>query len=237
MLEAQVLASMRQQAHPAPIQLIMGNFVVVSHGRRGIDTPAMHEAAELARKAVRELDCDPFSLHLATQKFYRATSFIPFLAGDVAKTLRLLEQAEAHQLAAKSEAKTELELLAWIDHAFPLYETIAKTHARSGNVDEAVTATEHLVELSPNDQRTWAARGQALLRAGRFEEALNAYQAAVPLGGLPVARATYHLGWLHGQLGNQAEENECYRTSQMIDPTVPAVNNMLEHANPGKLSA
>lgn len=241
-LEARVLAAARERVYPPAVRLVLGNFVVVRNGRRGTDTPAMHEAADLARDAVAELDGEPFPLHLAMQKFYRATAFVPFLAGDVNETLRLLDQAVIHQEAAKSEARSELEQLAWIDHAFPLYETIAKTHIRSGNGDEAVSATDRLVALSPNDERAWDTRGQALLRAGRLEEALNAYGEAVPLGGLPVARATYHLGWIHGRLGNRDEETAYYRTSQKIDPTVPVVADLLANdshstANTGVASA
>ena len=126
---------------------------------------------------------------------YRAVAFVPFLRGDAEATFKLLDQALAQQMSAKAKAVSELERLAWIDHAFPLYETIAKTHLRLGDVDKAVAATDHLTSLSPNDQRAWDVRGQALLRAGRLEEALAAYGRAVPLGGLPVARAAYHLGW------------------------------------------
>jgi tetratricopeptide (TPR) repeat protein len=229
-LEERALRLARDPAFPARVRLIMANFVVVRNGRRGSDTPAMHEAADLALKAMGELESGGFAWHLASQKVYRAVAYVPFLRGDADGTFKLLDQALAHQMSAKAEAAGELERLAWIDHAFPLYETIARAHLRLGNVDDAVAATDQLTVLSPNDQRAWDARGQALVKAGRLDEALVAYGRAIPLGGLPVARAAYHLGWIHARLGNRDEARSYYRLSWKVDPTVPALAQLIENA-------
>jgi Flp pilus assembly protein TadD len=150
-------------------------------------------------------------------------AFVPFVRGDLDGTMRILDEALGHQMAARPLAESALQRLAWIDHAFPLFETIARTHLRLGSVDAAIAATGELAALSPNDSRAWDARGQALLMAGRLEEALVAYGHGIPLGGLPVARAAYHLGWIHEQLGHRDEARSCYRLSWRIDPTVPVV--------------
>ena len=231
-LEARALGLARDLGFPARVRLVMANFVVVRHGRRGSDTPELREAADLALKAVGELDMGAFARHLATQTVYRAIAFVPFVRGDAPGTFNLLDQALAHQMAAKAEAVGELERLAWIDHAFPLYETIAKTHLRLGDVGEAVAATDQAAALSPNDPRAWDIRGQALLQAGRLDEALVAYGRAIPLGGLPVARAAYYLGWIHAQLGHHDEARSYYRLSWKIDPTVPALHDLIERGQP-----
>ena len=69
-----------------------------------------------------------------------------------------------------------------------------------------------------------------MLKAGRLDEALVAYGRAIPLGGLPVARAAYHLGWIHARLGNRDEARSCYRLSWKVDPTVPALAELIENA-------
>lgn len=221
-LEGRALDLARDRSRSARVRMIAANYVVVRNGRRGTDTPALHEAAELALAASDEWEADPFAENLATQTVHRATAYVPFLRGDVDGTLRALNLAEAHQKAAKAEVTDPLRELAWIDHAFPLYETIAKTHLRLGNADQAVEASARLVELSPNDQRTWAARGQALLAARRLEDAAEAFARAIPLGGLPVARAAYYLAWIHDELGDRERADHYCSLSCRVDPTVPA---------------
>ena len=229
-LEERVLDVARDAEYPASVRTVMATFVVVRNGRRGADTPAMHEAAGLARLAMEALETSDFARHLARQTVYRAIAYLPFLRGDVAATFELLEQALSEQFSAKPKPGSELEELAWIDHAFPVFETIARTHLQLGDAEQAVAATDQLTALSPNDPRSWAMRGRALLAVGRLEEALVAYGRAIPLGGLPVAHAAYHLGWIHEQLGNRDEADSNYRLSWKIDPTVPALAEIIERA-------
>lgn len=227
-LERRALAVARDPAYPARIRYAMANFVVVRNGRRGEDSPASREAANLAVEAVARLDTTPFAAHLATQTVYRAVAFVPFVRGDGAETLKVLDRAEEHQLAAEPLAEGALQRLAWVDHAFPLYETIGRTHLRLGNAAESVAATDMLVRLSPHDPRAWDMRGQALIRADRPEEAIEAYRQALPIGGLPVAKAAFHLGWLHAQLGQHDEALRHYRMSRSIDPTVPVLDELTQ---------
>ncbi|MDT8912283.1 hypothetical protein [Amycolatopsis sp. PS_44_ISF1] len=227
-LEARALDLARDRSHTARVRMIAANFVVVRNGRRGTDTPALHESAELALAAAEEWEADPFAGNLAWQTVHRATAYVPFLRGDADGTLRALDLAEARQKAAEAEVTDPLRELAWIDHAFPLYETIAKTHLRLGHAGPAVTATARLVELSPHDQRTWAVRGQALLAAGRPEDAAEAFGRALPLGGLPVARAAYHLAWIHDLLGDRERAAHYCALSRRVDPTVPASAELAE---------
>ena len=229
-LERRALAVARDRTYPARIRYIMANFVVVRNGRRGEDAPALHEAAELAVEAVGGLDTTPFAAHLATQTVYRAVAFVPFVRRDGAETLKILDRAEEHQLAAEPLAEGPLQRLAWIDHAFPLYETIGRTHLRLGDAVEAVAATDTLARLSPHDPRAWDMRGHALVLAGRAEDAVLAYGHALPIGGLPVAKAAFQLGWLHAQLGHRDAALDFYRMSQRIDPTVPVLEDLIESA-------
>lgn len=231
LLEERALTVARDRRYSPRVRYTMANFVVVRNGKRRTDTPAMHEAAEIALAAVGELEEGPFQKHLAQQTVYRAVAFVPFVVGDAAGTLRALEQAQQHQLDAELETADDLAGLAWKDHAFPLYETIARTHLALGNPAAAITATDHLVALSPNDSRTWDLRGQALLHAGKLHEAIEAYRPAIPIGGLPVARATFYLGWIHARLGRHEEALGYYRLSERIDPTVSALGALIDAAD------
>jgi len=227
-LEKLALAAAEDPRLSADARMRMATFVVVRNGRRGADTSDLHRAAGLARAAMNALDAPPFARCLAQQTVFRAIAFVPFVSGDVAGTWAVLDRALACQMAA--HPADDGETLAWTDHAFPLFQTIARTHLMLGDVDEAIAATERLVELSPNDERTWDIRGQALLAAARLEEALVAYGRLLQLGGLPVARAAFHLAWIHQRLGNQDDAADLYQLSRRIDPTVPAVDEALNRA-------
>ncbi|WP_367128417.1 tetratricopeptide repeat protein [Saccharothrix sp. HUAS TT1] len=217
-LEALALRGARDERLPADARRSLALFVVVRNGRRGEDGPALHEAAALA-SALPPADGP------ARQSLHRALAFVPFLRGDVAGTFRLLDLAA--QAQESSRPTGELERLAWVDHAFPLHETITKTHLRTGSPDPAVTASDELVALAPHDHRTWAVRGDALLAARRWEEAVEAFDRGVALGGLPAARAAFLRGWAFERVGRPAEAAESYRLSQRIDPTAPVVADRL----------
>lgn len=216
-LEALALRGARDERLPADARRSLALFVVVRNGRRGADTPALHEAAAVASA----LPADG----LARQSLHRALAFVPFLRGDHAETFRLLDLALHGQLAVRPT--TPLDRLAWADHAFPLHETIAKTHLLTGAPDRAVTATDELVALAPHDHRTWAVRGDALLAAERWDEAVEAFGHAVELGGLPAARAAFLRGWALEHLGRRSDAAESYRLSRRIDPTAPVVADRL----------
>ncbi|MBW4717765.1 tetratricopeptide repeat protein [Saccharothrix obliqua] len=208
------LAGARQDDLPAPARHALALFVLVRNGRRGAETPALHEAAAIVERTAPD---EP----LPRQAHYRALAFVPFLRGDVPGTWDLLDRAAACQHAARPG--TPLDRLAWDDYAFPLHETIARTHLRTGHPDRAVAATGELVALSPNDHRTWAIRGDALLAADRPDEAVDAFTSGVALGGLPAARAAFYRGVALARLGRAEEATASYRLSWRIDPTVPAV--------------
>ncbi|GAB2959655.1 tetratricopeptide repeat protein [Saccharothrix stipae] len=223
-LEALALRGARDERLPADARRTLALFVVVRNGRRGDDTPALHEAAALARAL-------PPADGLAWQSLHRALAFIPFLRGDVVGTFRLLDLALEAQLEVRPT--TALDRLAWADHAFPLHETIARTHLRTGSPDRAVTASDELVSLAPHDHRTWAVRGDALLAARRWREAVEAFDRAVALGGLPAARAAFLRGWALDRLGRRADATDSYRLSHRIDPTVTATGSARTTSRPG----
>lgn len=224
-LEELALAAAQDPRLCADIRMRMATFVVVKNGQRGADTSDLHQSAGLAHAAMDSLDCPPFARSLAQQTVYRAVAFVPFVARDASGTWAMLDEALSCQLAASPS--NDAETLAWRDHAFPLFQTIARTHLLLGEAEEASKATERLVELSPNDQRTWDIRGQALLASDRLEQALVTYDRMRQLGGLPVARAAFYMAWIHQRLGDLKEAVDLYRLSLRIDPTVPAVDEAI----------
>ncbi|WP_121007517.1 tetratricopeptide repeat protein [Saccharothrix australiensis] len=207
-VEGLALAGARDEGLPAGDRHALALFVLVRNGRRGAATAVLDEAAALVARF-------PPDEPLAAQAHYRALAFVPFLRGDLAATWDLLDRAAASQRAARP--RTALERLAHDDYAYPLHETIARTHLRTGAPAEAVAATDELVALDPNDHRTWALRGDALLAAGRLEEAVHAFDRGVALGGAGVARAAFHRAWALDQLGRHTESTASHHLWRQLE--------------------
>jgi tetratricopeptide (TPR) repeat protein len=224
-LDRLALRGAADPALPLETRVSLATFVVVLHGKRGVETPIMTEAAHLAQAGADQLSTS-FADNLARQACYRGLAFLPFVRRDRAGTLDVLDQAYRCQMEAIPN--TALEKFAWDDYAFPLFETLAKTNTLLGRPQQAVTATDTLIAISPHDHRTWAARGRALLASGKLDEALIAYTQMESLGGLAAASATFHQGWVLQQLGRHGAAAQAYRKSVAIDPTVAVVANQLD---------
>ena len=222
-LESRALKAAGDHSLPAHERLAMAIFVIVSNGKRGSETPAMRQAVELAGMNLEEFTAPLFEWQLARHRLFRATSYLPFVRGDATETFHQLDQA-AKSLEAAIPGR-RLEELAWNDHAYPMYETLAKTSILLGDAEQAVAASERLIGISQHDHRTWDTRGRSFLAAGRLAEALDAYEQAIPLGGLPVGEAAYHAGWINEQLGNVSGAREAYALSLRVDPTVQVVRD------------
>jgi tetratricopeptide (TPR) repeat protein len=217
-LEQLALRGAANPALDADTRLSLSTFVIVRNGKLRTETAEMHQAIGLAELVLAELPDNHCASSLAKQSYYRGLAFLPFLRRDEAGTFELLDRAS--QAQADAVPRGELEELAWIDYAFPLFETLAKTNLLTGHLDRALAATDRLLELSPHDDRAWVARGQALVELGELEEALAAYTHMETLGGLPAAAAAFYQGWIHEQLGNPDLARACHERSQSIDPTV-----------------
>ena len=227
LLEQHALEVARNRAFDARTRTVMATFVVVGNGRRGTDTPALRAAADLALEAMHEVDLKAFARHLLHQTVHRAVAYLPFLRGDRTGTLEALHRGLEEQTRAHAEISSPLDELSWIDHAFPLHETFARTHLAFEDPEAAIRATDELIELSPNDHRAWDARTSAFLAAGRPDQARDALARIDPLGGLAVGKAHFLRGWFHEQAGEYDDARASYRRSTRIDPTVPALRDAL----------
>ncbi|WP_433246508.1 tetratricopeptide repeat protein [Streptosporangium sp. CA-135522] len=226
-LEQLALDAAADERIDAYARLMLANFIVVRNGKRGTDTPQAHRAAELGKAALASLDDSEPATFLAEHTWLRAVAYLPFLKSDTKATLATLDRAEECLVLGRPSHGT-LRLVAWEDHATPLYETLGKTLLIFGQVELAVAATDRLVELNPHDRRTWNLRGRALVAAGRVDEALYAFERMLPLGGLAVAEAAFYLGWVYEQLGKPDLARDHYLLSQRVDPTVDMVDERLK---------
>ena len=55
---------------------------------------------------------------------------------------------------------------------------LALVHTEMGNIDEAVSAYQHAISLSPESEYLWNNLGQLLAKNERNDEAINAFNKA-----------------------------------------------------------
>jgi tetratricopeptide (TPR) repeat protein len=211
---------------PPAERIRLANFVVVMNGRRGTDSAALHQAADLGRKALEEMPGDGLVRHLSEHTLYRATAYEPYLRGDLTLTMEYMDQAE-RALIESALPSGEAELLSWKDHIFPLYETASKIHLAYGEIDSALETTRKLVEIAPRDHKALSVRAWALTAADDLAGAMRTWEQFIPLGGPPVATGAFYLGWAHEQLGDTAQAREYYALSYMVDPTPAAITEKI----------
>ncbi|KIF02318.1 hypothetical protein PL81_30580 [Streptomyces sp. RSD-27] len=143
------------------------------------------------------------------------------------------DAAALHLMAARPPSgAAAAETLAWELESLSVLRTQARLHRSSDRLEDALAAASGRVRLDPYNPGVRIAHAGALLRAGRPDDALHAYERAVALGGVTVARAAFGIGWLHEQGGDLGRAREAYALSHRIDPTVPAVAGRLARALP-----
>ncbi|MFD8146191.1 tetratricopeptide repeat protein [Streptomyces sp. NPDC059708] len=122
--------------------------------------------------------------------------------------------------------------LAWELESMSLLRTQARLARRSERFEEALKAASAMARLDPFDPGAHTAHAEALLRAGRHDDALRAYERVFALGGVTVAAAAFGTGWIHEQRGDLGRAREAYELSHRIDPTVPVAAARLTRATP-----
>jgi tetratricopeptide (TPR) repeat protein len=139
---------------------------------------------------------------------------VAFLRGDVAGSLNLAKQAVAESAAAgESGASTS-----WYAY---LCGTLAMA---AGDPSGALGWFEGALQAWPQSYLALAGRARALAAAGRTDEAIAGYQAAIAIAPQPDALAA--LGDLHALRGDQRAADEQYATVEVI-ATLAALNKQV----------
>lgn len=90
----------------------------------------------------------------------------------------------------------------------------------AGHYEDALTAFDEAKKERPNDPAVEFNRGDALMKLGRYDEALKSFQ-QVAESQQPQLRqkATYNQGNAYNALGNKTEALKAYRRALKMDPT------------------
>jgi tetratricopeptide (TPR) repeat protein len=144
------------------------------------------------------------------------TSYLKFVAGDIAGAIALMQSA----VAAGTEARLPAENLAWLYFELGEYET------QAGDIAAANTAYLTALTIHPGDYRALASLGRLRGNQGRYAEAIQLYQSAIAV--VPMPSYVAELGDLYKQSGNAAEAARQYQLVQYIG-LLGSINQVLHN--------
>jgi tetratricopeptide (TPR) repeat protein len=167
---------------PVRARLSAAISLVVLHARGALlSREQVTHYSRIAARHVRLLSPDDDWLDaLSVSTFWRAVSFEPYLAKDVAATREQLDLAEryARSLPETTAVQRQLRML----NFHPLLETRSIEAAWAGDLDRAIGYATEMAERDPADGKAHIRLGDLRARKGEKQSALSAYLAATVLG-------------------------------------------------------
>ncbi|MEU3312969.1 tetratricopeptide repeat protein [Streptomyces sp. NPDC006662] len=238
-VDAEVLRVATDPRTPPAVRLVLWvpalASAVRSSSRVGLqDLPRMITEAERTLREAEDGAQDRLGLSAVGRiRLSQALCEAALACGRRPAALDHADAAALHLMAARPPSGAGApERLAWELESLSMLRTQARLHRCSDRLEDALAAASGRVRLDPYDPGARIAHAVALLRAGRPDDALRAYERVLALGGVTVARAAFGIGWIHEQGGDLGRAREAYELSYRIDPTVPAVAGRLVHALP-----
>jgi tetratricopeptide (TPR) repeat protein len=139
-------------------------------------------------------------------------------SAEVERLSRLAAQLRPHSEAAARQGADLLResLSAWPDDPI-LYQELIKVCATTGDVKGAVEAARRMTDLLPNATTSWMLLGDALARNQAFEEAIQAFTAALDLD-LQNVWAVQSLAQTYERMGKTDDAIREYRRSLQLKP-------------------
>ncbi|ASS76145.1 hypothetical protein CIG75_15140 [Tumebacillus algifaecis] len=154
---------------------------------------------------------------LLVSMYYRASSFLPFLKGDRAETVRILDLAM--ELGQQIPAEDTRYQQMYRENMFPLLETRAREAKWLGDTELAFERTRRLVEHDPYDPKTHLRLGKLLLEQNRIVEALASYRHSAELGFPLTPLAWFMTGQCYELLQEPEAALQAYQNSVQFSPT------------------
>lgn len=207
-IQRSLLAAM-QEVERTPLAWIEYAVVyMVLRGQSRTTDEEFRRVIDEARIMTQRLEVETPYAHLITQGVLRAAAFEPFVRGDVNGALDLLAEAKESQSQAEFAALNWRDRVACADYAFPLYQTLARTHLASGDYSAARDSALNALVISPNDERGWEILGDVCYQQGDLMGAIECQRQVIAAGSYPAIRAFYRLGTLYRQQGEDDMADE-----------------------------
>jgi DNA-binding winged helix-turn-helix (wHTH) protein/tetratricopeptide (TPR) repeat protein len=182
-------------------QLLAGGWAVLM----GSGVLRLEQAALLFGEALRRNpECTSAMVGLAGAKL---------LATSNARGDRPSQTAESEALLRKALVRGTTD--------FTAYFYLGILHNLEGNVPAALQAYDRALEINPTFAPAYAYRGRALIRLGRYEEALRGIEQAYRVAGKVVSGWQLWQGIAQLQLGQDQAAGESFRKALAVLPDNP----------------
>jgi hypothetical protein len=182
-------------------RLVNVMFLVVAHGRgRNREQLLKWRAVAESLHSVLRPDDDPRDT-LIESAYWRAVSFVPFVLGDRAATVRELDLAESYGRRLLGQG-TPMERWMADYNLHPILETRTKEALWCGDKDLALARTQELCAHDPYDAKVHVELGDLYLDRGELESALTAYRRAAEVGVPYTPFARFMIGHCLEKLGD-----------------------------------
>lgn len=157
-----------------------------------------------------------FNYYIMWSRFYRASSFLPFLRQDKQKTEYEIQLAlELGECAVPGNVEEEI---VWKTNLIPAYQTAAKVASIYNKKTKMFNLYKKRVDIDPLDSLGLIELGYAYKELEEIEKAGNIFEKAALLGppGTPIA--WFLAGCCYEQINNKNEALKCYINSLKVDP-------------------
>jgi tetratricopeptide (TPR) repeat protein len=169
---------------------------------------------------------DDFSRLFVMSRYHRVGGFIPQMRKEPEALVREMDLAEKHALALPRS--DEVHRTAADEVLFPVLESRIKEALWLRDNDLALDRARRLLALSSNDARVWLQMGEVYLECERYDDALAAYRAAVPLAPPGREVAWFMAGQCFEALDDLESACDAYVASLNSDPLGIAAAEQLE---------
>ena len=151
-----------------------------------------------------------FEKELLTSRFYRASSYYPYLIGD--HSLLISEAELCENYARNLTPASSREELLKMDNLYPMLESMSRIYFQVGEKNKALSLMEEIIlKVDPYDSKAWLQVGDMKEKLGMVEKAKEAFQMAAnlgtPLGGL--------IWFIMGRISEKTDDIEWAKYSYM----------------------
>lgn len=176
------------------------------------------EAQDILKTLDKILD-DELLYSYYVSRFYRTTSYLPFLQGNQALMVKELELSEDFATKAFSLAKSERNLTIMQENLLTVFETRSKEKMATKELDLAESYILKKVDFDPLDSKSFLELGDILYKKKDYEGAVNAYLKCKTLGVPCTAVANCKIGWIYEKhFGRKTEAMSYYFDCLNADP-------------------
>ncbi|SDR54471.1 hypothetical protein SAMN05443245_7435 [Paraburkholderia fungorum] len=165
-----------------------------------------------------ELTNDIFDSNLLRSRFYRASSFIPFMMDEKDECVRVMELAEEHASRLEAMDRNLVETILCRENWLPLLQSRSKEARFTGDLRAALERLARSTKIDPLDAIRWSELGDCQYDIGDIDNALRSFNVAASLSPPGGAYANFMIGQCHETMGFYVDAENDYLACISLDP-------------------